>query len=107
MRPPANVSEVSFTGRLIVGTLEWSAKAAADGVRLTYVERREAQPFLDAGSLVQVWVTGDRHFKARRSTVRASDCCPPLSGPSSTMSETGRKRAFETLGKRRFEGTAP
>lgn len=46
--------EVSVTGRLIVGTTDLAAKAAVAGLGLAYVERREAEAFLDAGRLVQV-----------------------------------------------------
>jgi len=48
------VTEIDVTGRLILGTLELAAKAAAAGAGLAYVEQREAQPLLDSGALVQV-----------------------------------------------------
>lgn len=48
------VSEIEVSGRLIVGTTDLAAKAAAAGRGLAYVEQREAQPFLDSGALVQV-----------------------------------------------------
>lgn len=46
--------EVDVTGRLILGTSLLAAKAAAAGAGLAYVEQREAQPFLDDGTIVQV-----------------------------------------------------
>ncbi len=46
--------EVDVGGRLILGTTELAAKAAAAGLGLAYVERREAEPFLSDGRLIQV-----------------------------------------------------
>nr|WP_281493752.1 LysR substrate-binding domain-containing protein [Ancylobacter koreensis] len=46
--------EVDVTGRLILGTTVLAAKAAAAGLGLAYVERREAEAFLADGRLVQV-----------------------------------------------------
>lgn len=46
--------EVEVSGRLILGTTALAAKAAAAGAGLAYVERREAEPFLKDGTLVQV-----------------------------------------------------
>jgi len=50
----SSVPEIEVSGRLIVGTTDLAAKAAATGAGLAYVEQREAQPLLDRGSLVQV-----------------------------------------------------
>ena len=47
-------SVVDVTGRLIVGTVDLAARAAAAGAGLAYVEQRGAQALLDAGALVQV-----------------------------------------------------
>jgi len=46
--------EVDVAGRLTLGTTALAAKAAATGTGVAYVEQREAQPFLDNGTLVQV-----------------------------------------------------
>lgn len=46
--------EVDVSGRLILGTTDLAAKAAAAGLGLAYVERREAEPFLSDGRLRQV-----------------------------------------------------
>lgn len=48
------IPEVDVAGRLILGTTALAAKAANAGLGLAYVEQREAWPFLDNGSLVQV-----------------------------------------------------
>lgn len=48
------VPEIEVAGRLIVGTTDLAAKAAAAGAGLAYVEQREAQTFIDRGELVQV-----------------------------------------------------
>ena len=48
--------EVAVRGRLILGTTALAAKAAAAGLGLAYVERREAEPLLADGRLVQVLV---------------------------------------------------
>lgn len=50
----ASTPAVQVNGRLVIGTSALAAKAAAAGVGLAYVEQREAQPFLDNGTLVQV-----------------------------------------------------
>jgi DNA-binding transcriptional LysR family regulator len=48
------VPAVEVSGRLIVGTTDLAAKAAAAGAGLAYVERREAEPFLADGRAIQV-----------------------------------------------------
>lgn len=50
----SRVPEVDVSGRLILGTTDLAAKAAASGLGLAYVERREAEPFLAGGRLDQV-----------------------------------------------------
>lgn len=50
----SSVPEIEVSGRLILGTTDLAAKAAAAGMGLAYVEQREAQPFLNDGTLVQV-----------------------------------------------------
>lgn len=50
----SRVPEVDVGGRLILGTTDLAAKAAAAGLGLAYVERREAEPFLSDGRLIQV-----------------------------------------------------
>ncbi|ODR90030.1 LysR family transcriptional regulator [Sinorhizobium alkalisoli] len=52
----SRVPEVDVAGRLILGTTDLAAKAAATGLGLAYVERREAEPYLADGRLVQVLV---------------------------------------------------
>lgn len=52
----SRVPEVDVAGRLILGTTDLAAKAAAAGLGLAYVERREAEPFLADGRLVQLLV---------------------------------------------------
>lgn len=54
MTKGAGQTLVKTTGRLIVGTTQLAARAAAGGAGLAYVEAREAEPFINAGSLVQV-----------------------------------------------------
>ncbi|WP_226583614.1 LysR substrate-binding domain-containing protein [Acuticoccus sediminis] len=48
------IPDVEVDGRLTLGTTELAAKAAAAGLGLAYVERREAEPFLIDGRLVQI-----------------------------------------------------
>jgi DNA-binding transcriptional LysR family regulator len=50
----AESAEPKVSGRLIVGSLVLSARAAAAGAGIAYVEAREAAPFLASGELVQV-----------------------------------------------------
>jgi DNA-binding transcriptional LysR family regulator len=45
---------VDVKGRIIVGTTELSAKAAAQGAGIAYVEAREAQALLASGALIRV-----------------------------------------------------
>ncbi|WP_232465029.1 LysR substrate-binding domain-containing protein [Burkholderia ubonensis] len=46
--------EIGASARLILGTTDLAAKAAAAGAGVACVEQREAQQFLDNGTLVQV-----------------------------------------------------
>ncbi|MGV1793609.1 LysR substrate-binding domain-containing protein [Rhizobium sp. A37_96] len=47
-------AEPKVTGRLIVGSTELAARAAASGLGISYVDAREAAPFLENGQLRQI-----------------------------------------------------
>lgn len=54
MRKSGEEITVDVKGQIVVGTTELSAKAAAQGAGIAYVEAREAQPFLATGALIRV-----------------------------------------------------
>ncbi|MCW5711990.1 MAG: hypothetical protein KIT21_32970 [Shinella sp.] len=80
----SRVPEVDVGGRLTLGTTELAAKAAAAGLGLAYVERREAEPFLSDGRLMQVladWTPpfeGEAlYYPRQRHCVRSQRHCRP------------------------------
>lgn len=47
-------AEPKVSGRLIVGSTELAAKAAASGLGIAYTDAREAAPFLERGEILQI-----------------------------------------------------